>query len=71
MSAARKKVIAEAFNKVDKTGDGILTVEDLKGVYNVKRHPQYLNGQLTEEQILTKFLNNFEVNGSQDGKVEE
>ncbi len=71
MSAARKKVIAEAFNKVDKTGDGILTVEDLKGVYNVKRHPQYLNGQLTEEQILTKFLNNFEVNGSQDGKVED
>ena len=41
----------------------------LQGVYNVKRHPQFLNGQLSEEEILQKFLNNFEATGVQDGKV--
>jgi len=34
MSKARKDVINEAFNKLDKTGDQKITVEDLKG-YNV------------------------------------
>ena len=69
MSAARVKVIEEAFAKMDKTGDEVITAEDLKGVYNVKRHPKYLNGECTEEQILQKFLNNFEVHGIRDGKV--
>ncbi len=69
MSNSRKRVIGEAFAKVDKTGDGVITVEDLRGVYNVKRHPQYLNGQMTEEQILNRFLNNFEANGTKDNKV--
>ena len=30
MSEARKGVIMEAFQKADKSGDGIITVEDLK-----------------------------------------
>ena len=34
-------------------------------VYNVKMHPKYQNGEMTEEQIFTKFLNTFEV-GSDD-----
>ena len=34
MSETRIKVITEAFDKADKTGDGVITVEDLK----VKTH---------------------------------
>ena len=30
MAEARKKVIMEAFNKLDATKDGVITVEDLK-----------------------------------------
>ena len=30
MSETRIKVITEAFDKADKTGDGVITVEDLK-----------------------------------------
>ena len=30
MSEARKKVVREAFAKMDKTGDGVITVDDLK-----------------------------------------
>ena len=31
MSKARKDIINEAFNKLDKTGDQVITVEDLRG----------------------------------------
>lgn len=31
MSNSRKEVITKAFHKLDKTGDGKITVEDLKG----------------------------------------
>jgi Ca2+-binding EF-hand superfamily protein len=31
MSNARKRVINEAFKKLDKTGDGNITIEDLRG----------------------------------------
>ena len=40
-----------------------------KGVYNVKSNPKYLNGEMTEEELLAKFLNNFETIGVQDAQV--
>ena len=36
MSDARKRVIGEAFNKLDKSGDGTITIDDIRGVYDVK-----------------------------------
>ena len=41
----------------------LLFVKDLRGVYDVKNHPKYLNGEATEEQLYKKFLQNFETNG--------
>ena len=39
-------------------------------VYNVKAHPKYQNGEMTEEQIFRKFLNTFEVGSNEvDGTV--
>ena len=68
MSEARKRLINQAFLKLDKTGDGVITVEDLKGVYNVKKHPKYLNGEWTEDQCLRVFLDSFDSH-DKDGKV--
>ncbi|KAL3869503.1 hypothetical protein ACJMK2_042175 [Sinanodonta woodiana] len=69
MSNNRKDLINKAFMKLDKSGDGVITVEDLKGVYNVKKHPKYMNGEWTEEQVLMKFLESFDTPNEADGKV--
>ncbi|WAR23281.1 CAPSL-like protein [Mya arenaria] len=68
MSNARKTLINQAFMKLDRSGDGVITVEDLKGVYNVSKHPKYLNGEWTEERCLRVFLDSFDSN-DKDGKV--
>jgi hypothetical protein len=36
MSEARRKVVKEAFLKMDKTGDGVITIDDLKVVIHSK-----------------------------------
>ncbi|XP_021377255.1 calcyphosin-like protein isoform X3 [Mizuhopecten yessoensis] len=69
MNSNRKNLINQAFRKLDKSGDGVVTIEDLKGVYNCKKHPKYMNGEWTEEQILRKFLDSFDTPNEADGKI--
>ncbi|KAG7219018.1 hypothetical protein INR49_005918 [Caranx melampygus] len=69
MSKARKEVVMQAFRKLDKTGDGVITIEDLQGVYNAKYHPKYQNGEWTEDQVFRKFLDSFDSPYDKDGKV--
>ena len=39
-------------------------------VYDVSRHPEFIEGRKTKEQILNEFLNNFEgAKGNRDGKI--
>lgn len=61
----------QAFRKLDKTGDGVITIEDLRGVYNAKHHPKYQNGDWTEDQVFRAFLDNFDSPYDKDGKVSE
>ena len=35
MSKARKDIIMQAFHKLDRTGDGRITVDDLRGLVNI------------------------------------
>jgi Ca2+-binding EF-hand superfamily protein len=59
MPKCRTDLIHQAFVKLDKDGSGELTIDDLRGVYSVKKHPKYINGQLTEDQVLMEFLKSF------------
>jgi Ca2+-binding EF-hand superfamily protein len=69
MSKSRINLINMAFAKLDKNGDGKVEASDLKGVYDVKKHPKFLNGEWSEEVILRKFLETFDTKGQEDGVV--
>lgn len=69
MSKTRLDMIDCAFCKMDKTGDGVVTVEDLKLAYNVSQHPKFLSGEKTEDELLKKFLDVFQPVGDADDKV--
>jgi len=70
MTQARKDIVKKAFEKFDKTGDGKVTVADVKGIYSVKYSPDFQSGKKTEDELLTEFLNSFEPDeASRDGVV--
>ncbi|XP_055285388.1 calcyphosin isoform X3 [Moschus berezovskii] len=68
MSQAREAVIAAAFAKLDRSGDGVVTVDDLRGIYSGRTHPKVQSGEWTEEQVLRHFLDNFD-SSEKDGQV--
>jgi len=68
MSRSRLDLIDKAFIKMDVTGDGVITVEDLKRSYDVRHHPKYISGEWTRDRVLLEFLNNFQV-GEKDEVV--
>jgi len=49
MNPGRKKLVQQAFNKMDRDGNGWLDFNDIKGVYTAKSHPDVLAGRKTEE----------------------
>ncbi|XP_067418051.1 calcyphosin [Emydura macquarii macquarii] len=69
VSAAQQQIVADAFHKLDTSGDGLVSVEDLRGVYDARTHPKYQSGAWTEEQVLQAFLDGFDTPGDKDGKV--
>lgn len=68
MSQAREAIIAAAFAKLDRSGDGVVTVDDLRGVYSGRAHPKVQSGEWTEEEVLRRFLDNFD-SSEKDGQV--
>lgn len=49
MNKARKMLVRQAFGLLDRTGDGIVTIEDLVMAYDATAHPEVINGKLTPE----------------------
>jgi Ca2+-binding EF-hand superfamily protein len=60
MNERRQNTVILAFKKFDKDGNGVIDIEDLKGKYNAKMHPDVKTGKKTEEDVLYEFLDTFE-----------
>ena len=60
MSMARKKIVAQAFKKLDKDGNGWIDINDVRGVYKADKHPDVKAGKKSEDEILNEFLDTFE-----------
>lgn len=68
LNPVRRELVHLAFQKLDKTGNGIVDLEDLRGAYNATKHPKYISGQMTEDDILAEFLQQWDTL-KKDGKV--
>ena len=69
MNDSRTSVVMQAFEKMDKSGDGFITVNDLKGVYNVRQHKKFQSGEWDEKRCFEEFLKNFDSPDDPDAKV--
>lgn len=64
----RKKVVHQAFRLLDRTGDGVITVEDLAHAFDVSNHLDVMSGSKTQEEAMNEFLALFDT-VNKDGKV--
>lgn len=64
MNPQRRAIAAKAFKKLDKDGSGVIDLNDIRGVYNAKMHPDVSSGKRTEDEILGEFLETFEQHHS-------
>jgi len=60
LSPSRIHWVKEAFKKLDANGNGVVNLEDVKGRYNCRQHPDVRSGKRTEDEILGDFLDTFE-----------
>ena len=64
MNDYRKGFVKKAFKKLDKDNSGVVDIEDLRGVYSARLHPDVKAGKKTEDEVLAEFLDNFEYHFS-------
>lgn len=52
----RRALIREAFNKLDADGDGLVTQNDIRKIYQAHTHPLFKSNRWTEEQVFYDVL---------------
>lgn len=65
----RTTMVNQAFDKIDQDKDGKISTEDIKSNYNVRNHPDYLNGYKTHDELFRDFMKIFPPNGQSEGMV--
>jgi len=55
----RQAIIDKAFLKFDREGNGYIDVINLRTVFNAAKHPKVVSGEMSQDQVFTIFLKNF------------
>ena len=59
MNERRIAVVKAAFNKIDLDKSGVVELNEVKRWFNTKNNPQVLNGDYTEEELYSRFIETF------------
>lgn len=70
MSEFRLNLVNNAFNRIDINRDGVIDLEELKHLYTAKNHPDVKCGKRTEDEVLSEFMNTFDMHHSNLGAKE-
>lgn len=69
INKTREEYVRRAFQKMDATGDGQITVDDIRKLYDASQHPKFQSGEWTADQCFRHFLDSFDTPGDPDGVV--
>ena len=50
------EMIDIAFNRLDRNGDGQVTLSELESIYNASKHPDVVAGKRTSREVLSEFM---------------
>lgn len=64
----RTDLVIMAYKILDKSGDGLVTIDDIMQIYNASCHPDFISGKKNKEQILREFMTIWETH-KHDGIV--
>lgn len=68
LNQRRLDMVQMAYNVLDKTGDGQVTIEDIMIAYDPTFHPDFASGRKTKEEVLREFMSVWETH-RKDGIV--
>jgi hypothetical protein len=69
MSYERKQLVRQAFDRLDKEGAGVITVDDILAVYDPSTHPDVAAGRLRLDEVAEEILGHFRNGGVPGGAV--
>lgn len=70
LTERRRNMVNKAFELVDRSRNGTITVEDIDAIYDVSQNQDFIDGKKTREEILQEFLNGFDgMRGNNDGRI--
>jgi len=71
LTPRRLALVKEAFGKLDTDASGVVDIDEMKLIYDVSKHPDFIDGKKTKAEILRVFMESFEGGGDDagDGKI--
>ena len=69
MKEKRVQLVNQAFALLDKNGNGVVDLDEMKSIYNASKHPAVISGAKTKDMVIQEMLNVFDVGGDVDGSV--
>jgi len=61
LSGNRLQVVMQAFEKLDNRQMGFVPYQKVKDTFDGKKHPEVANGRKSEQEIITDFLEVYEI----------